>query len=221
VSALGGLLHRIFLQDWRLKLFSLFLATILWIFIVGERRSEITLSVPLELTEVPKNLVILSRVPEMALVRLSGPRTLLSGINPQQLSVALNLGGFQPGVYTFENLASRVKLPKRIEVTYISPSAVTLEIDTKAARRVPVRPRIKGKPASGFEVESVRADPAEVEVEGGANLVASLQEIPTEVVDITGLQSSIRRPVELALPNPTLRRLSKSPEYVEVEIRRQ
>lgn len=206
-------------QNWGLKLLSLALAVLLWLFVVGQKSSEMTISIPLELTGVPDDLVILNRVPETVRARLSGPRTLLSSITPQQLSVILSLEGAQPGTATFENLASRIHLPKRIEVTYLSPSVVSLELDPKGVKRVPVKPRLRGDPVSGLKVVGVRVDPAEVEVEGAASVLKNIGEIPTEVVDVSGLEGSVSRPVELALPHPTLRRVSEQPEILHVLVR--
>ncbi|MBI5441997.1 MAG: YbbR-like domain-containing protein [Deltaproteobacteria bacterium] len=209
----------LFIRDGGLKFLSLALAVLLWIFVVGEKRSEMTVSIPLELTGVPDDLVILNRVPDTVRARLSGPRTLLAGINPQQLSVVLGLEGAQPGVTTFENLASRMRLPKRIEVTYLSPSAIALELDLKGVKRVAVRPRLRGRPAQGMEVVGVRVDPAEVELVGGMSMLKRIDEVPTETVDVTGLDGSVSRPVELALPSPTLRRTTKAPEILHIVVR--
>jgi YbbR domain-containing protein len=154
-------------------------------------------------------MVITNRVPEAIRVRLSGPRTVLAGINPQRLSVALGLEGIQPGISTFENLGSRIELPKRIDVTYASPSSISVEADVKVRKALRVRARIKGEPMAGKQIADIRTDPVEVEVEGAEKILRRLAEVPTEVVDVTGLEESITRPVELALPDPSLRRVSR------------
>ena len=115
------------LENLGTKLLSLAFATLLWMMVVGEKRSEMSLTVPVELTALPDDLVIVSRVPEAVRVRLSGPRTVLAGMNAQSLSVLLDLDGAQPGTNTFENLGARMRLPKRIEVTYVSPSTIPVE----------------------------------------------------------------------------------------------
>lgn len=209
------------LDNWGLKVLSLTFAALLWMFVVGEKRSEMSLAVPLELTGVGDNVVVVSRLPDAVRVRVNGPRTLLGDINAQQLSVVLDLRGVQPGTATFENLASRIKLPKRIEVTYISPSSVSLEVDLKARRSLKVRPRIKGDPSRGFEIVEVRAVPEEVELEGAEKVLERLGEVPTEVVDISGLEGNVSRPVELALPDPSLRRISRETVRIEVDVREQ
>lgn len=212
-------LRPLLLENWGLKLLSLAFAMLLWMFVVGEKRSEVSLSVPLELTRVPQTMVIVSRVPESIRVRLNGPRTLLAAVNPQQLAVTLDLDGIQPGISAFEILPSRLSLPRGVEVTYISPSVITLEADLRVRKTVAVKPRTKGTPAEGFEVAEVRAEPPQVEIEGAERVVKQLREVPTEVVDISGLEGSVVRPVELALPDPTLRPVERRTVRLEVVIR--
>lgn len=212
-------LRGFFLENWGLKLLSLAFATLLWMFVVGEKRSEVSLSLPLELNRVPENMVIVSRVPESIRVRINGPRTLIASVNPQQLAVRLDLEGIQPGISAFEILPSRLNLPRGIEVTYISPSVITLEADLRVAKKVPVKPRIRGTPAEGFEVADVQVEPPEVEVEGAERVIRQLREIPTEVVDVTGLDGSVSRPVELAFPDPSVRQVEKRPIRLSVNIR--
>lgn len=213
-----GLLRGALLENWGLKILSLAFAVLLWMFVVGENRSEVSLSLPLELTRVPSEMVIVSRVPEAIRVRLNGPRSLLAGINPNQLVVRLDLDGIQPGISGFEILPSRLNLPRGVEVTYISPSVITLEADVKTRKVVPVRPRLRGTPAEGFEVTGVRADPPDVEVEGAERVVRQLREVPTELVDVTGLDGGVTRPVELAFPDPSLRAVTRRTIRVEATI---
>lgn len=214
-----ALLRRLFVEDLGLKLLSLAFATLLWMFVVGEKRSEVSLSLPLELTQVPAQMVVVSPVPEAVRVRLNGPRTLLAAINPAQLAVTLSMDGVVPGISAFEILPSRLNLPRGVEVTYISPSVVTLEVDRKARRTLPVRPRTKGVPAEGYEVAELRVAPAQVEIEGAERAVDKLREAPTELVDVGGLAGSVIRPVQLALPDPTLRPLVQKPLQLEIVVR--
>ena len=49
------------LENWGLKLLSLAFATLLWLFVVGEKRSEVSLSLPLELIQVPEDMVVVRK----------------------------------------------------------------------------------------------------------------------------------------------------------------
>lgn len=206
-------------ENWGLKVVSLALAVTLWLFVVGEKSSEVTLSAPLELARVPATMVIVSPVPASVRVRLNGPSTLLGGVTPQRLTVRLDLDGMQPGISTFEILPSRFDLPRGVEVTYLSPSVITLEADVKIRRTVPLRARTRGSPAEGFSLVEVRLEPGTLEVEGAERALGQLQEIPTEVVDITGLEGGVVRPVELSFPDPTVRAVERRPVRAEVVVR--
>ncbi|MBI5016391.1 MAG: hypothetical protein HZB55_13000 [Deltaproteobacteria bacterium] len=221
MKGFAALVRSALLENWGSKVLAFVLATLLWMYVVGEKRSEVSLSVPLELTGVPASMVIVNRVPETVQVRLSGPRTLLVALTPQQLSVALDLSAIQPGTTTFGNLPARMKLPKRIDVTYVSPSVITLDADTKARKRLPVKLRVKGEPAPGYRVVEVGVDPAEVEIEGSARVLKSLEEVSTQVLDIHGAEETQTRPVDLSLPDPTLRRVSKVPVVAQVTVEEQ
>ncbi len=208
-----------FTENWGLKLVSLGFAVLLWMFVVGEKRSEISLTVPLELTGVPADRVIVSPVPEAIRIRVNGPRTLLAAIDPDKLRVTLNLDGIQPGISAFEILPSRLNLPRGVDVTYISPSVVTLEADRRVEKVLRVKPRIRGAPAEGFEVASVEVEPAEVRVQGAERALRDRKEIPTEPVDITGATGGVVQPVGLALPDPTVRPVDVSTVRVSVSVR--
>ncbi|WP_025323136.1 CdaR family protein [Deferrisoma camini] len=208
-----------FTENWGLKLVSLGFAILLWMFVVGEKRSEISLTVPLELTGMPADRVIVSPVPEAIRIRVNGPRTLLAAIDPDKLRVTLNLDGIQPGISAFEILPSRLNLPRGVDVTYISPSVVTLEADRKVEKVLRVKPRIRGAPAEGFEVASVEVEPAEVRVQGAERALRDRKEIPTEPVDITGATGGVVQPVGLALPDPTVRPVDVATVRVSVSVR--
>lgn len=205
-------------ENWGLKLLSLAFAVLLWMYVVGENRSEVSLSLPLELTRVPSDVVIVSRVPEAIRVRLNGPRSLLAGVSPAQVPVRLDLEGIQPGISGFEILPSRLNLPRGVEVTYISPSVITLEADVRARKTVPVKPRVRGAPADGFEVTEARVEPPQVEVEGSERVLRQLKDVPTDFLDVSGLQGGATLPVGLAFPDPTIRAVGKGQVRVDVVV---
>ena len=211
-------LRALLLENWGAKLLSLAFAVLLWMMVVGERRSEMSLNVPVELTGIPENLVIVSRVPEAVRVRLNGPRTILTTASAQPLSVVLDLKGVQPGTNTFENLGARMRLPKRIDVTYVSPSAISVEVDLKLRKTVRVKPRFRGDLAEGFRVSEVRLEPPDVLVEGAAAVLRGLEEVPAEVVDVAGVDESFDRIVEPAFPDPSLRAVNRRPLQLRVQL---
>lgn len=216
----GELLRAAFTENRGLKFVSLLIAIALWMFVVGVDHSEVYMTVPLELTNVPDNVTVVSRAPSEINVRMTGPRTIMASISPKKLTVTLDLQGMQPGINSYEILPSRFGVPQGVDVTDISPSVITLEADRTLTRMVPVKPRIKGTPAEGFEVAEVTVTPHEVELAGAERPLKLAHEVPTEVVDVTGLNGSVARDVVVVLPNPSFKRTDGGkPIRLEVTVR--
>lgn len=216
----GELLRAAFTENRALKFVSLLIAIALWMFVVGVDHSEVYMTVPLELTNVPEKVTVVSRAPGEINVRMTGPRTIMASISPKKLTVTLDLQGMQPGINSYEILPARFGVPQGVDVTDISPSVITLEADRTLTRMVPVKPRIKGTPAEGFEVSEVIVTPREVELTGAERPLKLAHEVPTEVVDVTGLDGSVARDVVVALPDPSFKRTDgDTPIHMEVTVR--
>jgi YbbR domain-containing protein len=184
-------------DNWILKLISLTFALILWFFVMGERRLEIGYAVPLETENVPAGLMIANELPTTIDVRISGPRTLLMNLQPQDIRIAVDLGDVQPGVTSFKRLEERINLPWALRVTRMSPAFVDVRLERVARKEVPVRPILVGTPAEGFRVTAVQSSPSQVVVEGAETEVALLHEVTTEAVNVESMVGVVRSTVPL------------------------
>ena len=174
-------------ENWTLKLISLGLALLLWMFIMGERRLEVGYPVPLELQSLPKGLMVANEVPSLIDVRVSGPRTLLSKISPNDISIVVDLADLKPGLTTFKRLEERLNLPSGLRVTRLSPSFIDLKLERIKQKLVPIKIILSGKPLSGFKLGKVRAVPDEVVIEGAESELKNVSEVTTEDVDLKGV----------------------------------
>lgn len=185
-------------ENWLLKVLSLIFAAVLWFFVMGEQRVERSYSFPLELRNVPKDLSVANEVPGQIDVRISGPRTLLVNLDEKQISIPINLDGLDAGTTTFRRLEERLNLPSGLKVTRVSPSYVEIQLDHIRRQSFPVRVDIVGIPAQGFDVVSVRIDPALVTVEGAERELRSLEAIYTEPLSVEGMKTDVKQTVPLA-----------------------
>jgi YbbR domain-containing protein len=184
-------------DNWILKLISLTFALILWFFVMGERRLEIGYAVPLETENVPAGLMIANELPTTIDVRISGPRTLLMNLQPQDIRIAVDLGDVQPGVTSFKRLEERINLPWALTVTRMSPAFVDVRLERIETKSVPIRPVLVGTPAAGFRVTTVQALPRQVVVEGAETELAELNEVSTEAVNVHGVKAEVKTTVPL------------------------
>lgn len=180
-------MFKLLTENWTLKLLSLIFALLLWMFIMGERRQEIGYRVPLELQNIPAGMMIANEVPSLVDVRVSGPRTLLMNISPNDISIVVDLADLKPGLTTFKRLEERLNLPSGLRVTRLSPSFIDLKLERVKQKEVPVKIALSGEPMPGYRVGSLRAIPDQVVVEGAETELKSVTEVTTEEVDLDGV----------------------------------
>jgi YbbR domain-containing protein len=69
-----------------------------------------------------------------------------------------------------------------------------------ATRTLPVAPQLVGEPAPGYRVASVTVEPLVVTVNGEASLVSTLENAPTEPIDLSGRSTDLETTVPVAVP---------------------
>lgn len=120
---------RFFSENLALKILSLAFAVVLWFFVMGEQRHEVSHVVPVEYRNLPKGLIIANEVPDAVAVTLSGPRALLVHMGPDELSLPLDLSGLKPGLTSFKRLEENLKAPGGLVVTRISPASIDVRLE--------------------------------------------------------------------------------------------
>jgi YbbR domain-containing protein len=86
-------------------------------------------------------------------------------------------------------------------------------------KAVPVRPRLLGGPAPGFEVESFESEPAEISVTGPRSRVQEIESAFTEPVSVAGADATVEQYVNVGLEDPLLRPEGGNQVRVVVRIR--
>ncbi|MBW6508371.1 MAG: YbbR-like domain-containing protein [Desulfuromonadales bacterium] len=183
-------MFKLITENWALKLMSLVFALMLWFFIMGERRLEVNYRVPLEFQNLPRELMVANEIPSMVDVRISGPRTLLMKVSPNDISITVDLTGLRPGLTSFRRLEERLNLPSGLRVTRLSPSFVDVRLERIQQKTVPVTIALSGEPMSGFVVGSIRAIPDLITIEGAETELKNVNDVSTDEVDLDGVNSS-------------------------------
>ncbi len=184
-------------ENWSLKLLSLAFALFLWMFIMGERHLEVGYTVPLELQKIPHELVIANQVPSLIDVRISGPRTLLMKVSPNDISIAVDLSELKPGLTTFKRLEERLNLPNGLRVTRVSPSFVDIRLDRRKEKKVPIKVVLAGDPDPGYRVAGLTSTPDKVAIAGAESEIKTISEVMTEPIDLKGVTDDFSQIVPL------------------------
>src|ERR1700757_2818763 len=113
-------------HNWLTKLFSLALATLLWIAIAGQANSEVGMTIPLEYRNIPSKLEVVGDATNSVEVRLRGSAALIREISSRDVSATLDLTAVRPGEKIVQLTYQNVKVPFGVEVVRVNPSQVRL-----------------------------------------------------------------------------------------------
>lgn len=193
-------------KNWAIKLLSLFFALFLWYFVVGEDKVDMTVHIPVEIVNLPRDLVISNQFKRQLEVTVTGPRGLIRGIANQHVSRPVDLSKATPGSILVRNDEEAISFPRGIRVLRIQPPYLTLLLDRLIQRELPITPVFDGNPARGYKVASVTFEPPALSLTGPQAVLGDQVELATTAIDVHNLTNSVTREVSLDL-KPTIAEL--------------
>ncbi|MGD0075433.1 MAG: CdaR family protein [Candidatus Binataceae bacterium] len=197
---------------------ALLLAIGLWMFVnVGQRDAEVSLRVPIIYRRLPTGLMIVNSTPLFVDLTVSGPATLLSLLDPDRMTLRLDLAGVTPGEADFNIGPERFNIPRQTRVTRISPAQLRLEIDQLVTRQLPVHLNISGTVAKGYTISAEEINPPTVNISGPQHDVSQLQRVETAQLDVSGASASISRDVNLISPGRLRASVDRAQATVKVD----
>ncbi|RJO66081.1 MAG: hypothetical protein C4523_13435 [Myxococcales bacterium] len=199
-TSFASIIRRIFFENLGLKLFSLLIALLLWLFVLGAEDVTATVEVPL-FFKMPPDKVLVTDVPNKANVSVSGPWAAIKSWNADNLEVEINLinADLGPSVVYLEE--KRFQLPPSLKLTRVNPSEVAISLAKKASKQAPVVPVQTGTPALGYVVKSIKVMPDKVLIEGAESDIQIVDEVLTEEIDVAERKQSftvMTKPVRLS-----------------------
>ncbi|HEY7369620.1 MAG TPA: CdaR family protein [Thermoanaerobaculia bacterium] len=200
--------ERRLLRNLPTKLLALGIALLIWFALAGGRRERISergYTIPLAVVNVPRGMVVASALPVSLQVRLRGPFSALRALDPAKLEAVIDLRGASAGERTWRLGAEDVNVPPEVEVLSISPAELRVGLDTAAEKRVPIRPAIVGKPAPGYRVAGVSADPPTALLTGAESSLARLSAATTDAIPVDGHSATLVIPATALAEAPGVR----------------
>ncbi len=186
-------------KNWSLKLLSLFFALFLWYFVVGEDKVDMTVRIPVEIVNLPHDLVISNQFKKELEVTVSGPRGLIRGISRQDVSRSVDLSKAAPGTEVIHNELDSIRFPRGIRVLRIQPANIILLLDRLIQKKLTIKYITRGSPAKNYEVISILLDPPSITLTGPQALLGNEEFLTTIPIDISDLNGPSLRQVGLDL----------------------
>lgn len=196
-----------FLDNWPIKILALAAASLLFLLnsIVG--LEERYLNVPLSL-ELPEDLVPNSSYPSSIRVGIRGEPDEIFSIGEEDIRVFVDFRDVTTeGVYRKPvdyRPSEGMQVIDPLEVTF-EPVEITVSLEEKLGRSLPVVPQLTGMPPEGFELVDYIVTPNSVVVEGPGSILRPLEQIRTEEIDLSERRENFSVRVRLVRPHPLVR----------------
>ena len=192
-------------ENLSLKLFSLAVAVMLFLFVSVESATPVDVDFRIEY-RTADDIMILGEAPPLVHATLRGPWATFRRWDPNELKpVVVDLSDAGPGTVRHQIDSADIIAPGGMSVVAVRPAEVQLVLDRQTERRVPVQVDLVGRPAFGYELESVTPKPKELRVIGPAREMQSLDFVFTRPVDVEGRQADFTAEVDAKAPPPPLR----------------
>ncbi len=208
-------------KDLGLKLVSLFFAVFLWYFVVGEDKVDMNLLVPIEIVNLPRDLVISNQYKKELDVTVSGSRSLIRSLSRRELTRTVDLSKAEPGTVIIRNTPDSISLPRGIRVLRIQPTHLVFTIDRLIEKTLTVKPSVIGQPAPGFRLASVRLAPDSIHLTGPQTLLGPIPFLATVPIDVSGLDRTTTIETHLDLTPELAELIGESLVTARLEIRQE
>jgi YbbR domain-containing protein len=179
-------LKRFFTENKLLKLIALGIALFMWFSISTQEERDRTLeNVLLNLVNRNEATVVTNVPLKVVDVRVRGPLSVITDLDPDSISVMVDASGLPPGRHVVWLSPDQVNTRANVQVLRIDPPNIPVNVEAKITNHVPITPQIK---LDSLPPDSVVAEatvmPPTVEVSGPASKVRKLTELKTNPIDL-------------------------------------
>ncbi len=187
------------LENWTAKVICFVLALLIYIFHQVTLLEKKTITVPLTV-ESNGVLTPTTELPRFVKVTVRSTADLIPTIYGSGIKAVLSLTEFtEKGFYDVPiriNLSEGLALTDPLEIT-VKPEVLTVNLDEKIMKYIPVEPAVSGKPEHGYTVKDISVSPSSVKVIGPSSIIEKTKFIYTKKVLVSGAAKSFSNDIKL------------------------
>jgi hypothetical protein len=189
-----------------LKLAALLLALLVYLNVYLDRPARMTMSFPVQVTDLGDSLSLSGPVPSTVQAQVRGTGKQLLRMRVTEPPLKISLDGIGAGRFEREVAAEDLPLAGYDGVEadrVIGPEVIDIGIEPRVRRRLPAALRVEGAgPGDTSWLAGARAEPESVLVTGPRSAVASLDSVVLQPVRLGGRRDTLRALVAaLSLPD--------------------
>ncbi|MBN2430875.1 MAG: YbbR-like domain-containing protein [Acidobacteria bacterium] len=192
--------RRYLLENIGLKILSLFIGFSMWFLISSEQQIEKIIEVPVEIVNKPAYLDIANDYTKSVIVQIMARQDEQETV----YKARIDLADAHEGENVINLTDANFDAPPAITIESIRPSTISILLETRVNKTVPVSVQYTGVPADNFEVLVTRSSPETIPITGPVSHVNSVNEVYTQSLDISNRNRTVERMVSLIMENPFL-----------------
>lgn len=179
------------------RVLSVVVACLLWLYVAIDKNPmlEQDYDVRLSHANLPETMTVYN-APETVRVRLRGPRNLMNSKQGSELRASIDLKHVGKGQQKLNVKAAT----KYGQIVTVSPSAVSVYVDTISQKQVSVYTRMVGNSSEDMTMGNVRIEPNKVTVRGATQRLETVNKVMAPV-DVTSKEGPFQAESELVAIN--------------------
>ena len=185
-------MRNLLFDNWGIKLVSCGLALTLWFYVTSKGKTEMTVTVPLELRNIPAGMAVVGNVAGSLEVRIQGQERILRDIAVVDKMVGIiDLSIMRVGENTVHISPDDIKRPADVTVTHMSLSEIKVKLEPLVRKTFRLKPVLHGAPAPGQRITKIVVIPPRITVEGPESLMTALSQLQTMPIDIQDAKETV------------------------------
>jgi YbbR domain-containing protein len=160
---------------------------------------EADILVPIDPYRLPQGLTLVGPPLKEIEVRVQGALSALEYLSLNKPRYSLDLSSVTIGVESIPINPEMLQMPEGVTITRINPAYLTVRVDRRLKKQVPVMISVSGKPAASFFVDDLLAKPSTAMICGPETILSSIDAMLTKPIDVTGKSESFKKEIALDL----------------------
>lgn len=209
------------LDKWPAKVICLIIAIFLYFFHQASLIDSKTFVVPLQIIE-DGMVMHVGNVPESVSITVRAGDETIKSVLPTDISASVSLDAItKKGTY---------KLPVKITLSdslmeydpfevKIKDDSITIDVDRKAIKYVPLKPSVVGEVAHGYEIDTISMSPSTVEIAGPESIVNATEHIYTTRINVSNAEINFSTETSFQQLNKLLTVMDEGPFKAEISVR--
>ena len=209
------------LDKWPAKVICLIIAIFLYFFHQASTIDSKTFVVPLEIIENGIVMHVGSSANSVA-VNVRADEEAIKSILQSDIAASVNLDMItEKGSYTLPvkiTLADSLLTYDPLEVK-LKDDTVTIDVDRKAIKYVPIVPSVVGDVAHGYEIDTITMSPSTIEISGPESVVNATDQIYTTRLNVSNAEINFSTETSYQQFNKLITVMDEGPFKAEVSIK--